>query len=268
MTIVTVQFDYSGDQRYTQLCDVFEYSLKKNFPDARLHKIKLSPNPHWSRETIKRGFHSNKIKLDAWAKAMEEIKDDKLIFMDCDMLVLDDLSSAFNSDFDIGVTYRTRCRMPFNGGVVFVRNNERSKEFFRMWGETDERMYKDKKFHNPWRRIYAGINQAAFGYLYENQNLFSAKIKEFPCAIWNACLEDRYTDDMKVIHVKSQVRKSCFSKYPVEAIEIEYREQVRVWREYAIQAGIYNTKNEKKDVKEIKKKRSRMRARALRKVAK
>jgi hypothetical protein len=266
LTIVTVQFDYDGQDRYKMLFDVFKYSLKKNFPAAKLHEINIQPNNNWSRETVKRGFHSNKIKLDAWCKAMEEIDDEKIIFMDCDMIVLDDLSSAFDSEFDIGITARTRCRMPFNGGVVFVRNTESSRNFIKLWGEIDDRMYRDKKFHNPYRVIYAGINQAAFGYLYEHPDLHTAKMKEFPCAIWNACCEDRYNDKMKVIHIKSQVRKACFSNYPTDAIEIDYRGQVEKWREYAIAAGIYNKTRETKDAEKIKKKRAVMMVRPKRKV--
>ena len=266
MTIITVQFDYPGMDRYKILMDVFRYSLNKNFPDAVLHEINIEPNAHWHRETIKRGFHSNKIKLDAWADAMEKIKDDKIIFMDCDMLVLKPLDIAFKHDFDIGITFRTRVRMPYNGGVVFVRNSKKTQDFIRLWAEIDEKMYKDRKFHNPWRHKYAGISQASFGYLLENPQLHRIKFKEFPCSIWNVCCEDRYNNNMKCLHIKSQVRKCCFSRLPTEAIEFEYRGQVEKWREYAIEAGVYNKKAERKDVKEYLKKKAKMKTRPKRKV--
>lgn len=265
MTIVTVKFDYLHSNIYDTLFKVFKYSLEKNFPEAKLKTYILEPNEEWKKETFRRGFHSNKIKFDKWVESLEEINDDKIIFMDCDMMVLQPLDEAFKRDFDVCITYRTKCKLPYNGGVVFCRNNKKANEFLKVWAEIDEKMYNDRSFLEPWRAKYAGLNQASLGYLLENPELYDCKIKESPCSIWNECGENRYNDKMKCIHIKSATRRACLSNLPLKSIDWQYKEKVRIWRNYAALSGaLVKEKPETSRIKHGKRMKAKPKVRIIR----
>lgn len=55
---------------------------------------------------------------------------------------------------------------------------------------------------------YAGMNQAAFGWMVENYKE-SVKVVSVPCAEYNACSDDWncYNKDTKIVHIKSGLRK-------------------------------------------------------------
>lgn len=234
MKIITVQFDYPGRNQYDKLLNVFLHSAAVNMPEVEVVIVKLSAPEIVSSP---RGFASNTIKLAEWLRCLNETDED-LIFMDCDMMITGDMSSAFDDpDFDIGYTKRSgNCRIPFNGGVVFVRNNERAVAFIEKWREVNDQMFNDKAFHYPWRQAYAGMNQSAFGYIYEKVD-HGAKLKPFPCRIWNACTEDWVSHDehVKAVHVKSGLRRACLGeRKPFEPMMKVYE----IWRAFAAEAGV------------------------------
>jgi len=236
LRIVAVVFDYpSRGKKYTMLSKVYEYSIKKNCPKAKLDLIKLPPPNLKSGEN--KSFPSNTVKLDYWYRTLCDSDDKEVIFMDCDMVVLGDLSPAFAYDFDIGYTKRTKCRMPYNGGVVFVKNTQAARDFILLWKEINDRMYNDYRFHKPWRNKYAGMNQAAFGYILEKEK-FDAKLRSFPCSVWNSCVEDWQRIDInktKVVHIKGGLRRAAFNKKPAGP---KYRRAYGIWKNLAIEAGV------------------------------
>jgi hypothetical protein len=160
-----MQFDYGMNVVYDNLLKVFEYSVRKHMPDVKfvVYKEKEPQITH-----TKKAFTSNNYKLEKWLQAFgTEADDDEIIFMDCDMLVLQDLATAFKEMFDIGYTRRTAAKMPYNGGVVFARNTPEAKLFVQLWQYIDGIMYRNETFHVPYRNKYAGMNQAAFGFMKE-----------------------------------------------------------------------------------------------------
>lgn len=249
MKIITIYFDYCRVNKYEKLARVFEHSIKKNSPSVDYEIIKIQPPEIKSNN---KSFESNTAKLDLWMDKLKETDDD-IIFMDADMMILRDVSDAFDDpDFDIGITMRNgphARRLPMNGGVVFVRNNEPAREFIRLWTKANKFLYEDilkthgTKYHRYWRSRYGGMNQAAYGYMIHNYD-YEAQIKEFQCSEWNACVEHWRNHELnpRIVHVKSQLRTTVLSNKPTKLIDISFRRQVVTWRELASEVG-YDTKS-------------------------
>jgi hypothetical protein len=244
MKIISIYFDYGGVDKYEKLARVFEHSMKKNSPDVDYEIIKIRAPDIKSNN---KSFESNTVKLELWMDKLKE-NDDDIIFMDVDMMIVSDISDAFDdSDFDIGITMRNgphAKRLPMNGGVVFVRNNNVARAFIELWTKANRFLYDDilrthgTKHHRFWRSRYGGMNQAAYGYMIHNYD-FNARIKEFQCSEWNACVEHWRNPVLnpRIIHVKSQLRTAVLSNRPTKLIDISYRRQVEVWRALASEIG-------------------------------
>lgn len=208
--IITLKFDKDQSGRnYGILLDVFKYSVSKNMPDAEMEII-IPPLPKAvpSKEFF---MTKNTVKLEYWVNAVEKSKGN-IIIMDCDMLVLRDLSDAFKSNFDIAYTSRGAARTKLNGGVIFIKVNERSIKFLRRWVIVNQMMYENPVFHWPYRRKYVGMNQASLGYMLENETA-GIKIINFPCTEWNQCQEDwnKLNLTTRCVHIKSALRIDCMS---------------------------------------------------------
>ena len=237
MKIVSVQFDYAGMRKYEKLANVFEYSVKKNCPNADLELLRVKP-PVLRKKIRSKSFATNTLKLKLWLEVLKNTDDD-VVFMDCDMIVLKDISDAFKNRFDIGYTKRTGSRIPYNGGVMFVRNNPEAIKFVEYWKEINDKMYDDYTFHHKWRNKYAGMNQAAFGYIME-AGKYKAKLKSFSCDVWNACVENwpKINEDTRIIHIKGALRRTILMNRSIDSAR--YRRAVILWRNMAIDAGIIN----------------------------
>ena len=235
MKIVSVQFDYGGLQSYKKLSQVFAYSVKKNCPDADLELINAKP-PEIKRKIRSKSFATNTLKIKLWLNALRSTTDD-VVFMDCDMIVLKDISSAFKNDFDIGYTKRTGSRIPYNGGGVFVKNTPAAIKFIELWKEINDKMYNDYTFHHTYRNKYAGMNQAAFGYIMETGG-YKTKLKKFSCDIWNACVENwpKINDETRIVHIKGALRRSVLMNRSIAGCR--FRRAIILWRNLAIEAGL------------------------------
>ena len=232
MQIITVQFDQNGTERYAELLKVFRYSVKKHMPDVAFNCITI-PEPKWD-EGKEKFMVKNTVKLHHWVKAVEEATENTLI-MDCDMLVIKDMSSVFDMDFDIAFTGRTLSKIPMNGGVLCIKPNERSIEFMRLWEQVNFEMYNNKEFHNIWRHKYAGMNQASFGCTFE-EGKYTTKVISIPCPEWNVCQEDwsRMSEKARCIHIKSRLRRCCIDGYkPDPKCEAAYH----IWKQYQKEAN-------------------------------
>jgi lipopolysaccharide biosynthesis glycosyltransferase len=237
LKIVSIQFDYNGLRKYEKLAEVFEYSVKKNCPEADLELLKVKP-PELKKKIRSKSFASNTLKLKLWLKVLKNTDDD-VVFMDCDMIVLKDISDVFKNRFDIGYTKRTGSRIPYNGGVMFVKNTPEAIKFVELWKEINDKMYNDYSFHHTWRNKYAGMNQAAFGYIMETGG-YKAKLKSFSCDIWNSCVENwpKINDETRIVHIKGALRRSVLMNSSINSVR--YRRAVIIWRNMAIDAGIIN----------------------------
>ena len=262
VVIFSVQFDFFKFSQYELLSKVFVYSAKKNCPDSEVVLLQIPP-PDF-KNAAKRCFASNTVKIDKWVEFLYKTDDD-VILMDCDMLVLKDLKPAFDDpNFDIGYCVKTNGHPPFNGGVVFVRNTPEAKAFVKAWAAMNRKMYHNKPFHNPWRKKYAGMNQAAFGYMYEHKETWQgAKLKAFPCRIWNAHRDDweHVGGQTKNVHIKSELRKLALRNYAIKDVEPKYRVALAEWQRYSMLAlGRPGVKIIVKKIQDDSTKRKKMKA--------
>jgi hypothetical protein len=150
------------------------------------------------------------------------------------MLVLHDLSIAFNDEFDIGLSYRGLEKLMWNGGVVFVKNTDPARAFMRAWKEADDYLFANPSVHQKWRTKFGGMNQASLGYLLSHDKS-GAKIKKFPCQIWNSVLEywDKVDDKTMVLHVKSGLRKEVIQNKCTR-----WKKACELWYSYARCCGV------------------------------
>ena len=205
MKIFTVMFDVDRCKTWTRLLDVFRESVHEQMPDVELVEktIKKPPrNPHRPKNV-----QYNTVKLVEWINYMDTATEDT-IFIDCDMLCLQPAHRVFNYDFDVAVTFRPVGSLPpMNGGVVFARPTNKAREFFRLWLDVNNQMYADPPFHHTWRRKYLGMNQAAFGYMYESGMCDGVEI--LSTQTWNAVDDDwKNINGNKVfVHIKSALRR-------------------------------------------------------------
>lgn len=209
MTIFTVMFDVDKCKTWSRLLRVFRESVHKHMPDTVIIEKRI-PAPERNTNHPKRD-PANTRKLQEWVKYLETARDET-IFMDCDMLCTGDASKAFEHEFDVAVTFRPEGSIPpMNGGVVFTRPTGRAIEFFRKWLEVNMRMYDDHILHHTWRNKWFGMNQAAFGYMYENG--MCSDIKKLPTKIYNAVDNDwcQVVDDTVFVHMKSELRRAIIS---------------------------------------------------------
>jgi hypothetical protein len=128
------------------------------------------------------------------------------------------------------LTSHTQFENPGNGGVVFVKNNERSIKFIERWRDVNDRMYIDKKFHETWRAKYAGINQAAFGYMIEKENR-DIKLITVPCMKYN-CTDEGWkhiTEDTHAIHYKGVLRATVLGK---RLVNERTKKAAAIWNKY------------------------------------
>lgn len=237
MIFISVAFDY-GDTQYIRLMDVLSKSIYKNCPKAKQKMITIPAPVVNEEERAELRFGEHTAKLQKWVELLNEEDDDEIIFIDADTFVLRDVSHVFLEDFDLGITRRTGepARIPFNGGVLFVKKNERTLLFFDKFLEINNKMFEDKIFHQEWRDKYAGMNQAAFGWMYENYEE-DINIMELPCALYNACGMDwkNFTIGKPyIVHVKSKLRKIILDNNN----NIAYKDIADSWRE--IENGSYS----------------------------
>jgi len=233
MQIVTVQFNYTTGPDYKKLLDVFRYSCKKYTPKCEFIEYKIqAPKRHYR---VPYNFTYNTVKLKIWRDHLRKTKDN-IIFADCDMMAIRNFSHAFEKDFDICYTERTRTtRIPMNGGILFVRPNERSLDFFEQWYQINLRMHEcdvngNFALHNKYRNKWAGMNQASWGWMMEHKDKYTAKVVAVKTREWNAVDCDwahiENNPATCFIHYKSGLRKAVLRQ---RGTRLEHVYAKRLW---------------------------------------
>lgn len=231
MRIATACFDYDDRFDFHRLLEVFQRSVSRNMPGVEIDVLNVKP-PKTVYPGNMLSWSSNTAKLRAWAKYVATITENTVI-CDCDMLCLRSIEPAFEQPFDIAYTERTTEHIPMNGGMLFVRPTDASRAFFQRWHEVNLRMYRDKTLHFSWKRRYAGMNQAAFGYMIAHEP--GVQLQVFPCREWNACNEDwpHIDESTRMVHVKGALRKYVLADVGMAGVPGELQRAVGLWREYA-----------------------------------
>lgn len=233
MTIYTVIADEPGG-RYSRLANVFTRSIRANMPDIDVRTVPR-PRPKKAAAPYKPNVYGFLTKLETWSQIVHEARE-PVILADCDMLMVNPIEQ-WPTKHEIAFTERNTPTAKVNTGIVFVQPNHRTRQFFRVWLSVYQEMLEDFDFYMEYAPVWAGGDQAALGYIFEEQIAGSAQIDRLGCARWN--LTQSEWDDFtpgrsQFVHIKSDLRKLCLgevARMRAPATE-RMREIAALWRVY------------------------------------
>lgn len=223
---------------YARMADVLVLSAAENTPHKlTIHEISDADNDlrAIARAGCKATWLNNARKAKHHCRIIQEAQDGELLGMiDCDAMVLRDLSAVEAMEFDLAYTVRPPGQpWKLNTGVYFVRVSELTKAWCAEWLETVKRMLADATLHEHWRRTqrYGGTHQAAFGYMLNNEHLRHVmRFAELPCEEWN-CVSQCWgkAENPRIVHIMGQMRGWCFG---AKCTNANARRFVEKWRGY------------------------------------
>jgi hypothetical protein len=201
----------AGDE-FRRMARALKYSALRHAPGWRVEIVEVPPAVGY-RSTLGVPAHeNNSAKLDRWRDIIAAASDgDRVLLIDADTMITGPLDPAWDLPFDLAITTAAE-RLPFNAGVVFVRVSPRSRGFLEQWAAVNRSFLGDASALRPWRARYAGINQAALGFMLERAG-HGCQVARLPGEIWNC--EDsnwkRYDPAAtRIVHLKSDLRRSIF----------------------------------------------------------
>jgi hypothetical protein len=203
----------AGDQ-YGRLARVLEYTAAVHCPDWTIRVERLKAPPSYTSALGVQSHVTNSQKLEWWRSVVVDAEDgDRVLLIDADMMITRPLGDVWDRPFDLAYTIRTEGRLPLNGGVVFVRVSPATRRFVDRWFAVNQEFLGDAKAHARWRTKYAGINQAAFGYMLERESDHGLALERLTCHEWNAentawaKFDPTFT---RIVHLKSGLRRALF----------------------------------------------------------
>jgi hypothetical protein len=224
----------SSGVEFGRMARVLEYSALRHAPAWRRQVLEVPPAVGY-RSTLGVPAHEhNSAKLDRWRDTIAAAADgERVMLLDVDTMITGELEAAWDRPFDLAITSAAD-RLPFNAGVVFVRVSPRTRAFLEQWAAVNRSFLSDAAALIPWRRRYAGINQAALGFMLERAG-HGCTIERLDGAIWNC--EDsnwaRFDPALtRIVHLKSDLRRAIFRGM---AAGPTLRPIVAAWRE--LEAG-------------------------------
>lgn len=227
---------FGSRDTYERMADVLRYSVYKNSPKTPLkiyHK-------RMDRELMTLGRQRDKTVVENAMKTKYHCeivqnaeKGEVIGLLDCDTMVMRDLSCIEKKKFDLAITYRpNRAKLMFNSGVVFVRISNKTKQLYRDWLEIAREMLQNNEFYNKWRAVFGGINQTSLGYLTTLDDYKKIKILGLECQEWNCENEtwDLFNEETRIVHILGELRRGIFrgGGYPDEAT----RRLAGIWHRY------------------------------------
>ena len=195
------------------------------------------PSP---RPRVSEGYVSNTHKLDRWCAVAAAAPDGTpLLLIDADTMILRPLDPVWDLAFDVAYTIRpASSRFPLNAGVIFLRVSDRSRAFLLAWRDENRQMLKDAARHQPWRKRYGGMNQAALGAVLASSHAADLVIARLPCAEWN-CEDSTWPAFdpavTRILHIKSQLRLAVF--HGVSGVS-RWKKLVALWRARELEAWV------------------------------
>lgn len=203
---------------YDRLARVLARSVEVNSPGTplELHYIELAdPELEGVGRNIKATIIDNARKTKHHCQIVQDTPDGELIcLLDCDTMVLGDLSEMDRDGFDFAYTMRPEgSRYPINSGVVFVRVSHITKAFYRDWYANVQVLLNDPGQLAHWKPRYGGINQCGLAAtLREYRDILTTA--ELPCPIWNCENESwkHFGEFTKVVHLVPPLRQAVLKK--------------------------------------------------------
>jgi len=211
--LVSVYFGSgAAGEEFRRMARALEYSALRHAPAWRLELREVPPATGY-RSTLGVPAHeANSAKLDYWRARIAAADDgDRVLLIDADTMITGPLDPVWDLPFDLAITTAAE-RLPFNAGVVFVRVSDRTRAFLEQWAAVNRSFLGDAAALRPWRTRYAGINQAALGFMLERAG-HGCDVARLDGAIWNC--EDsnwkRFDPELtRIAHLKSELRRAIF----------------------------------------------------------
>lgn len=215
----------------------FIRSATENLVDAEV--VVVRPDPPAERRGCKYSYTANNLKLQLWNEQVQ-LSDIPVVLIDIDTIILKDLKSIFDYDFDIAVTERPG-KAWFNGGVVCVKPTVAAKEMMNLWAKYDSMLYADEVKDRVPKRLRAiqeatkhdGMNQPSFVRLLD-QGVFPGKVIKVPAKVWNNCDQTwrEFYGKAKVVHVKGDLRDAMKTGFRMIGIHWQLQPMVRKIKRY------------------------------------
>jgi hypothetical protein len=130
--------------------------------------------------------------------------DDYLVYLDADAIIQSRIDEICE-DYDLGVTLRTKPApdprvSAINAGIVFVRNTQAARDFLRIWATKADELNGDQWALNA----LTELQREDMGQTVIKHN---ARIRCFPCVIYNNFYFKGDQSQAKILHYKSKQRK-------------------------------------------------------------
>ncbi len=241
MKLITTYFPSpAGGDMYGRMLRALRNSVAANCPTQPLEVIDPTEmslptgiGSGAANSNARLSFQCNTAKMRLWESVVADAEDGEcLALIDADVIVLRPLADVFSAEFDLAMTWRPEgAKFPFNSGVVFVRVNDRTREFFAEWRRVNDEFLADGERHQQFRARYGGINQAALGAMLESDLAANLNILKLDCEEWN-CEDSTWAlanDATRVVHIKGRLRKAIFRGGPRDAATAPL---VDLWEHY------------------------------------
>ena len=223
MKVVTGIFN-SSNPKYGKLFKIFLYSLKKNTNvEVVVYHADLSSS--YMQEIEKKvggiefipiefklveGIEKASQKVFLWQQIIELQKENDIVITDCDLLVVNDFKDVFNNDFEVGHTVKDfEDLFHVNGGLIFLKDIEKGKMFFREWCNMVKSILTNKAEAKKAMDLHGGADQAAIYYIfgkmkpYANTIVKDINMTALPSSIYNLHKRwEDFNDRTKIIHYK------------------------------------------------------------------
>ncbi len=221
--------------QFEKLARVLECSARVHCPDWEIQIEKLG-RPTGLTSAMGVSAHvDNTHKLERWKAILDQAEDGRpILLIDTDTVILRELEPIWRQDFDVAFTTKPAdSRFPLNGGVMFVRAGAASRWFLAKWAATNRVFLTDRRYsHNPLRKKFGGINQAALGAVLQ-QTLPDVRVCELPCSEWNCEDESwqKFGPQTRILHIKSGLRREVLKLYGPRP-KFAHADCVQAWKQY------------------------------------
>lgn len=213
--LVACWFPGDAEAQWRRLARVLAYTAAQQCSTWRIDIRAIRPPAAPAIDGTPASEHNTQ-KLDHWWQTVEALADGtRVLLIDADTMILRPLDEVWDRPFDVAYTVRPpRARMPFNAGVLFLRVSDRTRNLLARWAEVNRQMLRSRPLHQPWRRKYGGMNQAALGAVLESAQFSGLDWHPLPCLEWN-CEDHTWTGFdpavTRIVHVKSALRMGALA---------------------------------------------------------